>query len=77
MKPNDLDKPAVLEKLNAPDGPISLEKPIVPDRLTDNLPKTGDETNLALWLILLGISGIGMIAALPGTKRKHRGKRSK
>ncbi len=39
----------------------------------DASPRTGDETNLPLWLALLGISGIGIIAS----GRRYRGKRYK
>ena len=37
----------------------------------DNPLQTGDETNLALWLALFGISLTGIIAGLLGSKRKH------
>lgn len=53
------------------------DKPADPEKPTDDVPKTGDETNLALWLVLLGISGMGTIITLLGSKRKYKGKRCK
>ncbi len=34
------------------------------------LPKTGDETNAAPWLMLLGVGVFGMVAAVFGTRKK-------
>lgn len=65
------DKPTDSDKPTDPDKPSDPGKPI------DNVPKTGDETNLILWSALLGISGMGMIAALLVNKRKYREKHCK
>lgn len=43
----------------------------------NNAPKTGDETNLALWLTLLGISCIGVTAILAVSGQRRKGKRHK
>ena len=59
------------------DEPTDPDKPAVPDKPTDDIPKTGDETNLALWMVLLGISGIGVITTLLSSKRRYKGKHSK
>lgn len=46
------------------------------DKPTDTIPKTGDETNLTLWLAFLGISGMGVIITSLGGKRRNKGKYS-
>ena len=43
-----------------------------PGNPTDDSPKTGDKTNVALWLALLGISGTAMTTTLAVAKRKHK-----
>ena len=57
-----------------PTDPTTSSKP---DKSNDNIPQTGDETNLALWLVLLGISGMGAMITLLSSERKYRGKYSK
>lgn len=47
------------------------------DAATDRTPQTGDETNLTLWLILLGISVVGITATLLASKRKAKRKHRK
>lgn len=56
----------------APTSPAGADDPVSAPEPTADVPKTGDETNLALWLALLGISGIAMIALLFGLRRKER-----
>lgn len=51
--------------------------PTVPEPPTDPTPQTGDETNLTLWLSLLGISTVGIITALTTAKPAYKGKRCK
>lgn len=56
-KPGKPDKPTKPGKPEAPAGPNKPETPAA------DVPKTGDDTNPALWLILLGISCIGAVTA--------------
>ena len=58
-------------------SPVDPDKSTDPKKPTDDVPKTGDETNLTLCMALLGISGTSMIAVLLGIKRKYRGNQSK
>ena len=60
-----------------PDESADPDIPTGPDKPTDDVSKTGDETNLTLWLVLLGISGMGTIITLLGSKRKYKGKHCK
>ena len=63
-KPDDADN----SDDSAPPGKSKkLRKP------ADGAPKTGDETNLTLWLALLGISGVGMTTMLVISRRKNKG----
>ena len=71
------DKPTDPGDPTDPDDPADPDKTTDPEKPTDDVPKTGDETNLALWLVLLGISGMGTIITLLGSKRKYKGKRCK
>ena len=59
------------------DKPPVPETPSDPDKPTDDTPKTGDETNLALWLALLGISGMGVAITLLGSKHRYKEKHNK
>ena len=59
------------------DKPPVPENPSDPDKPTDDNPQTGDETNLALWLVLLGISGTGIAITLLGSKHRYKGKHNK
>ena len=77
VEPDKPSNPENPDKPINPGNPVEPDKPAEPKKPTDDVPKTGDETNLALWLALLGIPGIGVIAALLGSKRKYRGKHSK
>lgn len=70
-EPTDPEEPTDPTK---PTDPTTSSKP---DKPNDNIPQTGDETNLALWLVLLGISGMGAMITLLSSKRKYRGKYSK
>ena len=75
--PIDPDKPTDPSKPNGSSDPTDPDKPTdpattgKPDKTNDNPLQTGDETNLALWLALFGISLTGIIAGLLGSKRKH------
>ena len=75
--PTDPDKPTDPSKPNGSSDPTDPDKPTdpattgKPDKPNDNPLQTGDETNLALWLALFGISLTGIIAGLLGSKRKH------
>ena len=71
LDPTDPTNPTEPTK---PTDPTTSSKP---DKPNDNTPQTGDETNLALWLVLLGISGMGAMITLLSSKRKYRGKYSK
>ena len=60
--------------------PYIPEQPSKPEQPKENgdTPKTGDTTNLALWLGLLAISGTGLTAALLlGKKKRHHSKHMK
>ncbi len=70
-EPTDPEEPTDPTK---PTDPTTSSKP---DKPNDNIPQTGDETNLALWLVLLGISGMGAMITLLSSKHKYRGKYSK
>ena len=72
--PTNPTKPTEPTDPTRPTDPTTSSKP---DKSNDNNPQTGDETNLALWLVLLGISGMGTIITLLGSKRKYKGKHCK
>ena len=65
------------DKPTDPGDPTDPDEPADPDKPTNDIPKTGDETNLTLWLVLLGISGMGAMITLLGSKRKYKDKHSK
>lgn len=75
--PTDPEEPTDPSKPNGSSDPTDPDKPTDPattgksDKTNDNPLQTGDETNLALWLALFGISLTGIIAGLLGSKRKH------
>lgn len=68
-----------------PDGPDEPGKPDVPDEPefpdtsnpTDDVPNTGDETNLALWLMLMCFSGLAMISTPVLCRPHYKGKHCK
>lgn len=62
------DKPTDPDKLTNPEKPIDSDKP------ANDVPKTGDETDLTLWLTLMGISGMCIISVLLGNKCKYKEK---
>ena len=76
-KPTDPGDPTDPDESADPDDPTDPDEPADPDKPNDNIPQTGDETNLTLWLVLLGISGMGTIITLLGSKRKYKGKHCK
>lgn len=59
------------------DKPTDLGDSSDLDKPTDDGIKTGDETNLTLWLVLLGISGMGTIITLLESKYKYKEKHCK
>lgn len=63
--PSDPDQPT------EPDDPDDPDRPDVPD----DVPKTGDESKLSLWIGLMVVSIVGLVATLlVGRKPKHKGK---
>ena len=61
-----------------PDQPQNPGQPGTPDTPKDDIPQTGDTTNLALWIGLLALSGTGLTATLIiGKKKRYRGKHMK
>lgn len=66
--PGDPDDPAVLDDPDDPDHP---DHPDIPE----DVPQTGDESNLPLWIGLLAISCVGLITTLlVGRKPRYKGK---
>ena len=47
------------------------------EKITVDVPKTGDETNLAAWIALFGVGSIGLLTTAVLTIRKRRKKASK
>lgn len=83
-KPEDPDDPGTPDTPTTPDDPDNPEQPQnpgqpePPDTPKDDIPQTGDTTNLALWVALLAISGTGLTATLIiGKKKRYRGKHMK
>lgn len=76
-EPTDPEEPTDPTKPTDPTNPTEPTTSSKPDKPNDNTPQTGDETNPALWLVLLGISGMGAMITLLSSKRKYRGKYSK
>ena len=60
-----------------PTNPVGPTEPTEPDGPIDDVPNTGDGTHLALYLVLSGISGMGVTIALLGSKRRYGGKYAK
>lgn len=61
-----------------PDEPVSgePEQPEKSEMPKDDVPQTGDPTNLTLWTSLLAVSGTGLFVTLVfGKKKRYRGKR--
>ncbi len=69
----DPEEPAVPEE---PTEPAEPKTPATPN-LPDDVPKTGDETNLTLWIVLASFSGIAMISLLIFPRRRYKGKHYK
>ena len=72
-----VDQEGMIFTITNDDKPPVPENPSDPDKPTDDNPQTGDETNLALWLVLLGISGTGIAITLLGSKHRYKGKHNK
>lgn len=53
---------------NLPEELVTLPEEDVP--LAGLLPQTGDARNIAMWLLLFGGAGIGMLLAAMGLKKK-------
>ncbi len=70
-KPSEPDKPVEDEKPSVPVAPIEDEKPIKDEK--PSTPNTGDDTNLTLWLSLVGVSiiGLGTTTAVIIKKKKN------
>lgn len=68
------------DKPTKPMKPTNLAETITPieqsklSSTTAVSPKTGDETNLTLWLAVLDLSGIGIIVILVAFRRHYKGK---
>lgn len=69
-KPTEGDGLTTIEDGNTPLGNIITE--IIPDDMIplSVLPKTGDTTNMALWLIMMAVSGSGLILLIVFGKRR-------
>lgn len=55
-------------------SPGGGDSPSPVNKLIEDIPQTGDETNLTLWLALLGVSVIGIIAAFLVKGKRHEKK---
>ena len=75
--PDDPDKKSDSKDSDNSDTQASSAQSSEPGTPINNAPKTGDETNLALWLTLLGISCIGVTAILAVSGQRRKGKRQK
>lgn len=72
---NHKEIPHQPDKPDKPDTQVPSTESSKPANPTDDSPKTGDKTNVALWLALLGISGTAMTTTLAVAKRKHKKRR--
>lgn len=77
--PTDPDNPDNLDDPSGPDEPDGPNKPGDPGKSTDSgketdsdklVPPTGDNVHLDLWLILLGVSVVGIAAILVVSRRR-------
>lgn len=76
--PDTPDDPNTPDDPDDPDQPQNPGQPGTPDTPKDDIPQTGDTTNLALWIGLLALSGTGLTATLIiGKKKRYRGKHMK
>jgi len=77
VPPIDPDTPDTPDVPDQPDNPDQPDDPNPPQPVepTDDSPKTGDETDLSLWLALLVISGSGMVATAALSRRLGEEKR--
>lgn len=63
----------VAEFTNTKNGtPDKPDEPDTPGSPGNHIPKTGDDTNPALWLVIMGISAICLIAALVAAKCRKK-----
>ncbi|QUO22737.1 InlB B-repeat-containing protein [Clostridiaceae bacterium Marseille-Q4143] len=67
------DKPGTPDVPSKPETPVTPNQPSSPD-----VPKTGDTTNLGLWISLMGLSLAGLVISLVVVKKNsYHGKRTK
>ena len=82
-QPVDPDKPGSPDQPSNPDSPVTPNQPGSPDvpndsGTPDDMPKTGDTTNLGLWISLMGLSLAGLFISLVVVKKNsYHGKRTK
>lgn len=67
-KPDQTDP----EKPTKPAKPTEPSRPETPVSAIDRTPQTGDETNLSLWLAIMGMSVVGLIAVSAALKRRNK-----
>ena len=59
-------------------APTTPTDPTTPTNPDDDSPQTGDTRSFLLWVVLLGLSGLGMTTALTsGKRKKYKSKHSK
>ena len=72
-QPVDPNKPGTPDVPSKPETPVTPNQPSSPD-----VPKTGDTTNLGLWISLMGLSLAGLVIFLVVVKKNsYHGKRTK
>ncbi len=82
-QPVDPDKPGTPDVPSKPETPVTPNQPSSPDvpndsGTPDDMPKTGDTTNLGLWMSLMGLSLAGLFISLVVVKKNsYHGKRTK
>ena len=82
-QPVDPDKPGTPDVPSKPETPVTPNQPSSPDvpndsGTPDDMPKTGDTTNLGLWISLMGLSLAGLFISLVVVKKNsYHGKRTK
>ena len=59
-----------------PNKPNDLNKPVVPNAsVSDKTPKTGDSTNMTLWILLVMVSGISVLGLYRRKRQINQHKR--
>lgn len=59
--PDDPTPPTDPDDPTPPSKPDTPTPPTKPNEIYDNVPKTGDTSNIALWIAAMCVSGIGLI----------------